>query len=155
MEVATLKLEWEPTFTSYFEKSIKPKIDCCGWWSAKSVGWRGYTDLTIWSRTSNQAEGANNLLRERLEYRGTSIVGLVRNFDDWQGYVLNECARAFMGQGGYRLQPKFAREDDFEQAERLLAKVQGTTTRGQMEGGGVDSNLIPPVNAVGTAKSLE
>ena len=68
---------------------------------AKVCGWRGFTDLSIW--TSNQVEAANRQYRERLEFRSATIVEAIRHFDDWQCSTLNKLARAFMGLGNYRV----------------------------------------------------
>ena len=147
-----LKDSWDPTFANYYQKFIHSKIDLSGWWSAKACGWRGFTDLSIW--TSNQAEAANRQYRERLEFRSATIVEAIRHFDDWQRSTLNELARAFMGLGNYMVVEKFRREDDLVEAQKLLERVQGATIRDQMAGEGVRDDYIPTSQGEGARSSV-
>ena len=55
----------------------------------------------------------------------------IRHFDDWQRSTLNEMARAFMGQGNYRVVDRFRREDDMEQAGVATAGVSFLLTDGR------------------------
>ena len=57
-----LRMEgWDSKFKAYWERYEEPEVDKVSWWTIKKLGWKGYTDLSLW--TTNMSEGNNNLFR--------------------------------------------------------------------------------------------
>ena len=52
---------WDSKFKAYWERYVERRVDKVSWWTIKKLGWKGYTDLSLW--TSNMSEGNNNLFR--------------------------------------------------------------------------------------------